>query len=164
VADEFEDVGAVLSPENAELVLKANHVHLAHVEEVCGHSVVGEGSLVDLEPHLGGVAVPLGYVVHHHGPAFPFRVLLGQGRQKVRGERRDPALAGKIVPYENDLARHGPTGREMTHIDWPPFGSEPDPSGAGTLEPRETVEKAAWCSLIGGTLCGYRAHRPGNSR
>ena len=93
--------GAAVDP---VLVLEADDVGVGEVQEVGRPEVALQVLLVDLEPDLRRVVVPLGAVVDRDDEALGVREVARHRGVHVVGEGGDPALPGQVVADEGDLA------------------------------------------------------------
>ena len=107
VAQQAEDVAAGRPAVDAVLVLEADDVGVGEVQEVGRPAVALQVLLVDLEPDLRRVVVPLGAVVDRDDEALGVREPAGHRGVHVVGEGGDPALPGQVVADEGDLADLG---------------------------------------------------------
>ena len=107
VAQQAEDVAAGYPAVDPVLVLEADDVGVREVQEVGRPEVAVQVLLVDLEPDLRRIVVPLGAIVDRHDEALGLREPAGHRGAHVEGERGDPALAGQVVTDEGDLADFG---------------------------------------------------------
>ena len=90
--------------ENAELVLQADDVHVADVEEVRGAQIRRQVLLLDLEANHFRVLVATRNVVDRHGEALALGVCALDGGKQVGRERGNAALARQVVANKSDLA------------------------------------------------------------
>ena len=103
VAQQPHDVAAGRAAEDAVLVLQADDVGVGEVEEIGRPQVGVDLLLLDLEPDLRRVVVPLRNVVDRHHEAIGPGILGGDRRAQVVGERRDPALPRQVIADECNL-------------------------------------------------------------
>ncbi len=103
MTEEPHDMAAGGTAEDAVLVLEADDVGVAEVEEVGGAEIRIELLLLDLEPDLRRVVVPFREVVDRDHEAVGAGELGGRGGAEVVRESGDPALAREIVADERDL-------------------------------------------------------------
>ena len=101
--------------ENAELVLQADDVHVADVEEVRGAQIGRQVLLLNLEANHFRVLVAAWNVVDRNGEALALGMRAGDGGQQVGRERSDAALARQVVADKRDLANF----RSAFHEDIP---------------------------------------------
>ena len=106
-AQERQDVTAGRPAENAELVLQADDVHVADVEEVRGAQIGRQVLLFNLEAHHIRVFVAALDVVDRDGEALALGMRSRDGSQQIGRERGDAALARQVVADEGDLADFG---------------------------------------------------------
>ena len=85
VAQQAEDVAAGRAAVDAVLVLEADDVGVREVQEVGRPEVAVQVLLVDLEPDLRRVVVPLGAVVDRHDEALGVRDTGRPPRRTCRG-------------------------------------------------------------------------------
>ena len=95
------------SPVDAELVLDANHVHVADAQEIRRPPVGGDVLLLNFKADLRRVVVPALHVVDGHGEALSLGKLGRHGSAQVRRERGDAAPPGQVVPHEGDVSDFG---------------------------------------------------------
>ena len=93
--------------ENAELVLQADDVHVADVEEVRGAQIGRQVLLLNLEANHFRVFVATLNVIDRHGEALALGMRGCHGRKQVGRERRNAALARQVVADKSDLANFG---------------------------------------------------------
>ena len=103
-AQQCQDMTAGRPAENAELVLQADDVHVADVEEVRGAQIGRQVLLLNLEANHFRVLVATWNVVDRHGEALALGMRAGDGGKQVGRERGDAALARQVVADESDLA------------------------------------------------------------
>ena len=103
--------------ENAELVLQADDVHVADVEEVRGAQIGRQVLLLNLEANHFRVLVATRNVIDRHGEALALGMHGRYGGKQVRRERGNAALAWQVVANKRDLAN----SRSFFH-DAFPFG------------------------------------------
>ena len=103
-AQERQNVTAGRPAENAELVLQADDVHVADVEEVRGAQIGRQVLLLNLEADHFRVLVAARNVVDRHGQALALGMRAGDGGQQVGRERGNAALARQVVADKSDLA------------------------------------------------------------
>jgi hypothetical protein len=92
-AQERQDVTAGGPAENAELVLQADDVHVADVEEVRRTQIGRQVLLLNLEANYVRVFVAAFDVVDRHGETLALGIHGGHGRKQVGGEGGNAALA-----------------------------------------------------------------------
>src|SRR5208337_1897801 len=92
-AQECQDVTAGRPAENAELVLQADDVHVADVQEVSGTQIRRQVLLLNLEANHLRVLVASRNVVDRYGQALALGVRALDGGQQVGSERSNAALA-----------------------------------------------------------------------
>ena len=90
--------------ENAELVLQADDVHVADVEEVRGTQIGRQVLLLNLEANHFRVLVAALNVVDRHGETLALRMRGCDGGKQVGRERGNAALARQVVADKSDLA------------------------------------------------------------
>ena len=93
--------------ENAELVLQADDVHVADVEEVRGAQIGRQVLLLNLEANHFRVLVATWNVVDRHREALALRDARCDGGKQVGRERGNAALARQVVADKSDLANFG---------------------------------------------------------
>ena len=103
-AQQRQNVAAGRPAENAELVLQADDVHVADVEEIRRAQIGRQVLLLDLEANHFRIIVAARNVVDRHGEALALRIRAGDGGKQVGRERGDAALARQIVADKSDLA------------------------------------------------------------
>ncbi len=97
LAQQVQDVAAVVAAEDAELVLQADGPHLVVVEEFGRADVVGRLVLAQAVLDLRRVVQVVGRIVHRDDDGAQPRVHAAlDGPGQVVGERADAALAGGI--------------------------------------------------------------------
>ena len=79
--------------ENAELVLQADNVHIADVEEVRRAQIGRQVLLLNLETNHVRVFVAAFDVVDRHGETLALGIHSGDGRKQVGRKRGNAALA-----------------------------------------------------------------------
>ena len=89
---------------NPKLVLNADDVHVADVEEVRRALVGGEILLFYFKTHDAGILVPLLDIIDRHRKALALGVLRRHRGEQVGREGGDAALARQIVAEKGDLA------------------------------------------------------------
>ena len=90
--------------ENAELVLQADDVHVADVEEVGGAQIGRQVLFLNLKVNYFRILVAAFDVVHRHRETLALRMRGLDRRKQVGSERSDAALARQVVADESDLA------------------------------------------------------------
>ncbi|HWR54665.1 MAG TPA: hypothetical protein VN428_26390 [Bryobacteraceae bacterium] len=103
-AQECQDVTAGGPAENAELMLQADDVHIADVEEVRRAQIGRQVLLLNFEANHLRVLVATGNVVHRHGEALALWVCASDGGKQVGRERSNAAFARQMVANKSDLA------------------------------------------------------------
>ena len=103
-AQERQNVTAGGPAENAELVLQADDVHVADVEEVRGAQIGRQVLLLNLKANHFRVFVAALDIVHRHRETLALRMRGCDGCKQVGRERGDAALARQVVADESDLA------------------------------------------------------------
>ena len=103
-AQQRQHVAAGRPAVDPELVLHADDVHVADVQEVRRALVRGQILLLDLEANDVRIFVAARDVVHRHGEALALRVLRGHGGQQVGRERGDAAFARQVIAEKRDLS------------------------------------------------------------
>jgi hypothetical protein len=96
-AQECQDVTARRPAVNAELVLQADDVHVADVEEIRGAQIGRQVLLLNLEANHFRVFVATFDVVDRHRETLALRMRGRDGRKQVGSERSDAALARQMV-------------------------------------------------------------------
>ena len=90
--------------ENAELVLQADDVHVADIEEVRGAQIGRQVLLLNFEANHLRVLVAARNVVDRYGEALALGVRACDGGKQVGRERGNAALARQVVADKSDLA------------------------------------------------------------
>ena len=103
-AQECQDVAAGGTAENAELVLQADDVHVADVEEVRGAQIGRQVLLLNLEAHYLRIFVAALDVVDRHREALALGMRGCDGRQQIGCKCGDAAFARQMIADEGDLA------------------------------------------------------------
>ena len=106
-AQECQDVTAGGPAENAELVLQADDVHVADVQEVRGAQIGRQVLLLNLEANYFRVLVATLNVVDRHCETLALGMRGCDGRKQVGRERGDAAFARQVVADKSDLANFG---------------------------------------------------------
>ncbi len=106
-AQERQNVTAGGSAENAELMLQADDVYVADVEEVRGTQVGRQVLLFNLEANDFGVFVTVFDVVDRDRKTPALRIPICDGGKQVGRERGDPAFARQVVADKGDLSYFG---------------------------------------------------------
>ncbi len=86
------------SAENAELMLKANHIDIADAQEIRRPVVGTQVLLLEFKAILFGIVAAAFNIVNRHGKSFHHGRLSGYGGADVCCNRRNPALARQIIP------------------------------------------------------------------
>ena len=102
-AQECQDVTTGGPSEDAELVLQADDVHVADVEEVRGTQIGRQVLLLNLKANHFRVLVATRNVVDRHRQALALGMRAGDGGQQVGRERSDAAFARQVVSDESDF-------------------------------------------------------------
>src|ERR1039457_953029 len=102
-AQQRQDVTTGGPSVNAELVLQADDVDVANVEEVGGAQVGRQVLLLNLKANHLGVLVATRNIVDRHGEALALGMRAGNGGQQVGRERSDAAFARQVVADESDF-------------------------------------------------------------
>ena len=92
------------SAENAKLVLQADDIHVADVEEVRGTQIGRQVLLLNLEANHLRVLVAVLKVVDRHREALALGMRACDGGKQVSRERSNAALAWHVVSNKSDLA------------------------------------------------------------
>jgi hypothetical protein len=103
-AQERQDVAAGGPAVNAELVLQADDVHVADVEEVRGAQIGRQILLLDLEANHFRVLVAALDVVDRRQRHWLWGCAVCDRGQQVGRERGDAAFARQVVADKSDLA------------------------------------------------------------
>ena len=103
-AQECQDVTAGRPAENAELVLQADDVHVADVEEVRGAQIGRQVLLLNLEANHFRVLVAALMSLTDTAKHWLCGCAAGDGGKQVGRERRDAALARQVVADKGDFA------------------------------------------------------------
>lgn len=89
------------------LVLQADDIHIADIQEVSRAHIREQILLFDFEANDIGVCIALFDVVHGHRKALA-RAVLGSHREQEIGRKcRDAALTGRIIAEKRDLSNLG---------------------------------------------------------
>jgi hypothetical protein len=99
--------GILSSTENAELVLQADNVDVADVEEIRRSQIGREILFFNLEANHLRIFVAAFDIVHRHHQTLALWVGSCDGSKQVGGERGNSALAGQVVAHEGDLSNFG---------------------------------------------------------
>src|SRR6185436_7910661 len=94
-------------PENTELMLHANDVHICDVQKIRRAQVRSEVLLRNLEADLCRVIIAPCDIIHRHNQTLRSREFFGDSATQVCGKRGDAALPWKIVPKKSDFANGG---------------------------------------------------------
>ncbi len=103
-AQKCQNVTAGGPAENAELVLQADDVHVADVEEVRGTQIGRQVLLLNLEANYFRILVATFNVIDRHRETLALGMRGRDGRQQVRRERGDAALARQVIADKSDFA------------------------------------------------------------
>ena len=104
-AQERQDVAAGRPAENPELVLQADDVHVADVEEVRGAQIGRQVLLLNLETnHLRILVAALNVIDRYGRSTGSADARTGDGGQQVGRERGDAALARQVVADKSNFA------------------------------------------------------------
>src|SRR5437763_11762715 len=82
--------------ENTELVLQADNIHVADIEEVRGAQVGGQILLFNLEANHFRIFVATGYIVDRYGETLALRMRVGHSGKQVSREGGNAALARQV--------------------------------------------------------------------
>src|SRR5262249_42135783 len=104
VPQKAKDVAAGRASEDAELVLQAEDIRVAEVQEVCRPHVRVEVLLIDLESHLWRIVVSIQNVIDRYHEGIGGWIPAGQRRMQIASERGDTAFSGRVIAEEADLA------------------------------------------------------------
>src|SRR5579871_3422231 len=96
-AQERQNVTTGGPAENTELMLQADDVYVADVEEICGTQIGRQILLLNLEVHYFRILVAAFEVVRRHTETLALGVSCGDSREQVRRKRRNTALARQVV-------------------------------------------------------------------
>src|SRR2546425_2891065 len=97
IAQECQDVTTGRPTENAELMLQADDIHVANVEEVRSTQIGRQVLLLNLEANHLRVLVATWNVVDRHGQALALGVRACDGGKQVGRERSNATLAWQVV-------------------------------------------------------------------
>ena len=114
--------------ENAELVLQADDVDIADVEEIRGAQIGGQVLLLNLEANHFRIFVAALNVIDRHREALALGMRACDGGKQVGGEGGDAALARQVVADKGDLADF----RGLSSFN--SFGPNDKPVGGGANE------------------------------
>src|SRR5205085_4797588 len=103
-AQERQDVTTDGPAKNTELVLQADYIHIADVQEVCGAAIGRQVLLLNLKANYLRILVATRNVVDRYGEALALGMGAGDGGKQVRRECRNAALSGLIVAHKSDLS------------------------------------------------------------
>src|ERR1039458_1975437 len=103
-AQERQDLTTGGPAVNAELVLQADDVDVADVEEVRGTQIGRQVLLLNLEANYFRVLVATLNVVDRHCEALVLGMRACDGSKQVRRERSNAALAWRVVANKSNLA------------------------------------------------------------
>ena len=106
-AQKRQNVTAGRPAENAELVLQADDVHVADVEEVRRAQIGRQILLLNLEANHFRILVAALDVIDRHRETLALRMRGCHGGKQVGRKRGDAALARQVVADERDLANFG---------------------------------------------------------
>ena len=95
------------SAENAELVLQADDVHVADIEEVGRAQIGRQVLLLDLESNYLRILIAALDVIHRHAETLALRMRGCDGGKQVGREGGNAALARQVVADKGDLADFG---------------------------------------------------------
>ena len=101
---------------NPKLVLDADDIHIADVEEVRRALVGREILLFYFETHDAGILVPLLDIIDRHSKALALGVLRRHRGEQVGREGGDSTLAREVVAEKGDLANFRFCFHELVYI------------------------------------------------
>ena len=107
---------------NPELVLHADDVGVAYVEEVRRALVRAKILLLELEANYVRILVAALDVVDRHRETLALRVLRRNGHEEVGGERGDATSSRQVVAEKRDLSNLGRRFRRFIHRVGSPAG------------------------------------------
>ena len=113
LAQQRQHMAAGRPAENPELVLQADDVDVADVEEVRRALVGGQVLFLDLEANFRRIFVAALEVVDRHRKALGLGLLGRHRRQQVGGEGGDAAFARQVIAEEGDLPDFGGCVHEL---------------------------------------------------
>jgi len=90
------------TPEDAKLMVKADGIDVADIEEVGRAQIRRQILLFDLEANLLGRLVYVGNVVDKHGKAVSVRIHAGDGGPEVRSKSGDAGFPRQMVANESN--------------------------------------------------------------
>ena len=102
-AQQRQHVAAGRPAENPELVLQADDVGMADVEEIRRPQIGGQVLLLDFEAHFRRILVAALEVVDRHRKALGPGLVGRHRRPQVGGEGGDAAFARQVIAEEGDL-------------------------------------------------------------
>jgi hypothetical protein len=103
-AQECQDVSTRRSAKNAELVLQADDVHVADVEEIRGTKIGGKVLFLNFEANYFGVLISINNVIDGNRETLALWMRSGDGAQQIGRKRRDAALAWQVIADKSNLA------------------------------------------------------------
>ena len=77
ITQQLDDEAAPLAPENAVIMLEADHIHLVKVAQIGRQAVFVQLTLVDLTLHLRRISITFWPVIHRHCPTVFVRYIQG---------------------------------------------------------------------------------------
>jgi hypothetical protein len=103
-AQECQDVTTDRPAENAELVLQADDVHVADVEEIRSAQIGRQVLLLDFETNHLRVLVAILNVIHRDGEALALGMRACDSGKQIGREGGNAALARQVVADKSNLA------------------------------------------------------------
>jgi hypothetical protein len=93
--------------ENAKLMLDAENVHVADVQEIRRAQVRWQILLRDLKAHFRRIIVTVLEIIYRHDRALNGRECSGDGAAQVRGERGNAAFPRQIIAEKHHFPHAG---------------------------------------------------------
>jgi hypothetical protein len=103
-AQECQYVTTSRPAENTELMLQADNVYVADVEEVRGTQIGRQVLLLNLEANDLRGFVAISNVIHRHRETLALGMGSCDGREQVRRERGNATLARQVIANEGDFS------------------------------------------------------------
>ncbi len=115
-----QHVAAGRPAKNPELVLHADDVHIADIQEVRRALIRRQVLFLNLEAHRRRVFVTTLNVIDRHRETLALGMFRCHGREQVGGERGDAAFARQVIAEQRDLLNLSCGSHRFVHINLRP--------------------------------------------